>query len=166
MRPAERCFHAPWCHGWRSVAGRSDDNVRQSSLAWLPDGEGFDWVDRRLARLAADANRDIFGFALDGFDEQLQLAEYGPGHFYDWHIDRGQGTMAGRRKLSLCVQLTQPDLYTGGALEINANGQPFQVPRALGTVVIFASTTLHRVEPVLSGLRHSLVTWVHGPAFV
>lgn len=148
------------------VVGRFEQKVRQSSLVWLPESEDLAWVDARMAKLAADANRQVFGFALDGFDEQLQLAAYGPGHYYDWHIDRGQGKVAGRRKLTLSVQLTKPDLYVGGALEINADGHPFQAPRDQGTAVAFAATTLHRVEPVVSGLRHSLVAWTHGPAFV
>jgi hypothetical protein len=56
------------------VAGRFDTKVRQSSLVWLPEGEEFDWVAQRLARLVGDANRDTFRFALDGFEEQVQLA--------------------------------------------------------------------------------------------
>lgn len=148
------------------VAGRFDQKVRQSGLVWLPEREDLAWVDARAARLAADANRQLFNYALDGFDEQLQLAAYGPGHYYDWHIDRGTGSVAGRRKLTLSVQLTDPGDYVGGALEINADGRPFQAPRNRGTAVVFAATTLHRVEPVISGLRHSLVAWAHGPAFI
>ena len=156
------------------VAGRFDQKVRQSALVWLPDdddsaGNGageFSWVHTRMARLAADANSQLFQYALEGFDEQLQMAAYGPGHYYDWHIDRGRGSTAGRRKLTLSVQLTPPDAYLGGELEINADGHPFQAPRAQGTAVVFASTTLHRVAPIVSGLRHSLVAWVHGPQFV
>lgn len=148
------------------VAGRFDQNVRQSTLAWLPDSEKFSWVDARLARLVGDANRDVFGFALDGFNEQLQLATYGPGHYYDWHIDRGQGSIAGKRKLSVSVQLSKPEDYVGGTLEINADGHPFQAPCEQGTAVVFAATTLHRVAPVISGSRRSLVAWTHGPEFV
>lgn len=148
------------------VAGRFDQKVRQSALVWVPESDDLAWVDTRMARLAADANHQLFNYALEGFDEQLQMAAYGPGHYYDWHIDRGQGSTAGRRKLTLSVQLTTPDQYAGGELEINADGHPFQAPRAQGTAVIFASSTLHRVAPVTSGLRHSLVAWVHGPAFV
>jgi len=96
----------------------------------------------------------------------LQMAAYGPGHYYDWHVDRGQGAVAGRRKLTLSVQLTDPGTYVGGELEINADGHPFSAPRAQGTAVAFAAPTLHRVAPVVSGLRHSLVAWVHGPQFV
>jgi len=148
------------------VAGRFDQKVRQSSLVWLPERVDLAWVDTRLARLTADANRQLFGFALEGFEEQLQMAAYGPGHYYDWHIDQGQGNTAGRRKLTVSVQLSKPEDYVGGALELNADGRPFQAPRAQGTAVVFAANTLHRVAPVVSGLRHSLVAWVHGPAFV
>jgi len=148
------------------VVGRFDQKVRQSSLVWLPEREDLSWVDMCLAKLVAEANRQLFGFALDGFEEQMQMAEYGPGHYYDWHIDRGQGSVAGRRKLTVSVQLTQPDLYLGGALEINADGHPFEAARELGSAVAFAATTLHRVAPIVSGVRHSLVAWVHGPAFV
>lgn len=148
------------------VAGRFDAKVRQSALMWLPEDKEFDWVRAAMARIAADANRDQFDYALDGFDEQLQLAAYGPGHYYDWHIDRGQGAVAGKRKLTMSVQLTDPAQYLGGELELNASGRPFQMPRTQGTAVIFAAHTLHRVAPVIGGMRHSLVTWVHGPDFV
>ncbi|MCW9034903.1 MAG: 2OG-Fe(II) oxygenase [Rhodospirillales bacterium] len=148
------------------VAGQFDQKIRQSTTAWLPESDEFSWVEKRIMRLATDANRQLFGYNLDEFGEQLQMAAYGPGHYYDWHIDRGQGNIAGRRKLTLAVQLTNPDVYVGGALEINADGHPYQTPRDQGTAVIFAATTLHRVEPVVSGLRHSLVAWAHGPAFV
>jgi len=147
------------------VAGQVDQNIRQSSLVWVPENEDYAWIEQRLARLVADVNRQKFGFALDGFEEQVQLAAYGPGHYYDWHIDQGQGRVAARRKLTLSVQLSSPDDYENGALEINADGRPFQAPRSQGTLVAFASNRLHRVEPVTSGLRHSLVAWVHGPAF-
>ncbi|MCR4379301.1 MAG: 2OG-Fe(II) oxygenase, partial [Rhodospirillales bacterium] len=63
-------------------------------------------------------------------------------------------------------QLSNPDDYQGGELEINADGHPFQAPREQGTAVAFGAATLHRVAPVVSGLRYSLVAWIHGPDFV
>lgn len=148
------------------VAGRFDTKVRQSALVWVPEDPAHDWVHARMTRLVADANREMFRFALDGFEEQVQIAAYGPGHYYDWHIDRGRGAVAGRRKLTISVQLTDPSAYGGGELEINADGHPFQAPRERGTAIAFAAHTLHRVAPVTFGLRHSLVVWVHGPDFV
>lgn len=148
------------------VAGQFNENIRHSALVWVPEDEDLAWVHQRMTRLVADANRDVFRFALDGFEEQLQLAAYGPGHFYDWHVDRGRGATASRRKLTVAVQLTDPAAYTGGELELNADGHPFNAPNTRGTAVAFAANTLHRVAPVIAGLRHSLVGWVHGPDFV
>jgi hypothetical protein len=34
-----------------------------------------------------------------------------------------------------------------------------------GTVVVFPSLEYHRVLPLRSGVRYSLVSWVSGPAF-
>ena len=148
------------------VGGSFDQDIRHSALVWLSENKDLHWVDTRIGQLIANANRQLFGYALDGFEEQFQLAAYGPGDYYDWHIDRGHGMLARRRKLTLLVQLTRSECYVGGALEVNANGNPVQIPSNQGTAVIFASTTLHRVKTVTSGLRHSLVAWTHGPAFV
>jgi PKHD-type hydroxylase len=43
--------------------------------------------------------------------------------------------------------------------------EPFSVPqfRQLGTVLFFQSQTFHRVKPVKSGTRRSLVCWFRGP---
>lgn len=159
-------FATPDAQDGGLVAGRFDNKVRQSALVWLPENEELAWAHARMARLAADANNQLFHYALDGFEEQLQMAAYGSGHYYDWHIDRGRGNVAGRRKLTLSVQLSEPDAYLGGELEINADGHSFQAPREQGTAIAFSATTLHRVAPIISGLRLSLVAWIHGPDFV
>ncbi|MDH5490229.1 MAG: 2OG-Fe(II) oxygenase [Rhodospirillaceae bacterium] len=148
------------------VAGRFDQKVRQSSIVWLPENKELAWVEKRIANITAEANRQDFNYALEGFEEQLQIAAYGQNHYYDWHIDRGKGSVAGRRKLTISVQLSDPEQYIGGALEINADGHPFQSPRDQGTAIVFSANTLHRVEPIINGTRYSLVAWVHGPAFV
>ena len=113
------------------VAGRFDQKVRQSGLVWLPEGEAFDWVAQRMARMAGDANRDAFRYALDGFVEQLQVASYGPGHYYDWHMDRGHGAVAGRRGGCVGHDRTFPDRTCSGCLARRA-GQQWLTRRAGG----------------------------------
>lgn len=147
------------------VDGQAEGSVRSTQILWLPETEETSWVHRRLAEVVAQANREAFDFALSGFDEQVQLARYSDGAFYDWHIDRG-GRGAGRgRKLSVSVQLSHPLAYTGGQLELNPDGHVVQAPQARGTVIVFPSFVLHRVTPVTQGVRHSLVVWTHGPDF-
>ena len=61
--------------------------------------------------------------------------------------------------------LTGPDEYEGGELEIINNGnleEKISFKPNKGDVVFFASWMPHRVVPVTSGLRKSLVAWVMG----
>jgi hypothetical protein len=47
------------------VAGHFDLKVRQSTLAWLPESKDLAWLDTRMARIATDANQQLFGYALE-----------------------------------------------------------------------------------------------------
>jgi PKHD-type hydroxylase len=70
------------------------------------------------------------------------------------------------RKLSLVVQLSSPDEYEGGGLEIMASSEPVQVTKEKGLICAFPSFILHRVTPVTKGTRRTLVIWIAGPDFV
>ena len=68
------------------------------------------------------------------------------------------------RKLSFVVQLSNPEDYEGGNLQLLAeDGKSYFAPRQRGTIVIFDSRTQHRVLKVTKGQRKSLVGWVVGP---
>ena len=68
------------------------------------------------------------------------------------------------RKLSVTVQLSDPDSYKGGDLVIDNcdDGKPFTCPRTRGTIIVFDSRWIHRVKPIKSRRRYSLVKWIHG----
>lgn len=149
------------------LVGNVGSDMRRADLVWVDDLPDAAWVMDRLVRAVAEANRETFGFAIDGFDESAQIARYGAerqGHF-DWHSDIGEGPLAARRKLTIVAQLSAPGDYAGGALEIRPSAQVVQADRAQGSVTLFPSYLLHRVTPVTDGVRHSLTLWSHGPAF-
>jgi PKHD-type hydroxylase len=121
----------------------------------------------RMMDLVAEVNRSTFDYVLGGFDEALQLTRYRAealGH-YGWHSDRGGTGLAQYRKLTVVVQLSVPESYEGGDLQLNVTGHAETMPRTRGAAIAFPSYVLHRVTPVTFGARHSLVTWVHGPSF-
>ena len=68
------------------------------------------------------------------------------------------------RKLSVSIQLSDPASYEGGDLEINMGSFSKTAARDKGALIIFPSYALHRVHPVTSGERHSLVAWIVGNA--
>ncbi|WP_373356068.1 2OG-Fe(II) oxygenase [Pseudoroseicyclus sp. CXY001] len=149
------------------LVGERASAIRRAELIWTDEQEGAGWVLDRLIDLAAQANRSVFGFDLSDFSESPQIARYraeAEGHF-DWHSDIGSGRLAMRRKLTLVVQLSEPEAYEGGALEIMPSGHVVTAPRARGTATLFPSYLLHRVTPVTEGERLSLTVWAHGPAF-
>ena len=62
--------------------------------------------------------------------------------------------------------MTDPSQYTGGDLElmnIDLTDQHKDDIKMQGTIIAFPSFVKHRVSPVTSGIRNSLVTWLEGP---
>jgi PKHD-type hydroxylase len=107
----------------------------------------------------------FFDFELTGLFEQLQFTVYEEaGSHYDWHLDKMLSDLP-PRKLSLVLQLSDPEEYTGGDLELFVSSNPIKIERKRGLLTAFPSFTLHRVTPVTSGIRKSLVAWVGGPKF-
>lgn len=151
----------------------NDHSIRRSRTAWIPPDDDSWWIYDKLAAIAARANRR-YGFDLTGFGEDLQFTMYDePGAFYSWHQDGLDGGVADR-KLSIVVQLTDPDDYEGGDIqffEVVDDYEPDEMAnfsfhsRQLGTAVVFPSFEYHRVLPMRAGARHSLVAWVTGPPF-
>ena len=151
----------------RLVGRNQDHNLRRADLVWLDDVAGAEWVMEKIIELVRQANRAVYGFDLDGFDESAQVARYGAerqGHF-SWHSDVGDGRLAARRKLTMVVQLSEPGAYRGGALEVMPSAHTVEAERARGSATLFPSYLLHRVTPVEEGERHSMTIWAHGPAF-
>ena len=64
-----------------------------------------------------------------------------------------------QRILSASVQLSNPDQYTGGELEIRGSAP---ADTTQGAMIVFPSYLLHKVHPVESGKRVSLVMWFLG----
>lgn len=152
----------------RLVGRARDHNIRRSDLVWLDDlDEGAGWIMDRLIEVVRVANRANFGFDLDAFSESPQIAAYDArreAHF-DWHSDIGDGPLAARRKLTLVVQLSAPDTYAGGRLELMPGARRVEAQTAQGSASVFPAYLLHRVTPVSGGTRRSLTVWAHGPRF-
>jgi PKHD-type hydroxylase len=147
------------------TAVESRDRVRITRTAWLDSSEENRWIYKRVQQIAMTINASAYRFDLAGFSERIQYSVYhsSEGGHYDWHVD--QGPLVNRRKLSLTLQLTDPSRYQGGDLQFLAGSVTETAPRERGMLVAFPSYGVHRVAPVTSGTRKSLVIWVTGPEF-
>ena len=109
------------------------------------------------------ANRDCFGFNLNGFCE-FQIAQYKPNNFYSEHLDVQLNENESQRKLSLTLQLTDPKEYEGGDFIFGSGiNQPSNdALRKKGSILIFPSFLPHTITEVKEGVRRSLVGWYEG----
>ncbi len=154
------------------IEGLSDaGELRESSVSWVPRDDGSAWAFERLEVLAAAANQ-VWGLDIEEISEDIQYTLYDrPGAHYTWHHD-GLGVGVDDRKLSLVVQLSDPVDYTGGDLEFlevatdyddRERANYLRDCRSRGTVIAFCAFEYHRVTPITSGVRRSMVAWVSGP---
>ena len=150
-------------------ASARKDPMRSTTVRWL-DYEDLDllWLRLRIERKILEANRSCFGFSLQASFTEIQFTEYhgeSQDH-YDWHEDNSACMKKPMdRKLSFVLQLSDPKDYTGGQFELTPQADPLP-PGAYtrqGDALLFRSALKHRVAPVTSGARYSLVTWIHGP---
>jgi PKHD-type hydroxylase len=168
----------------RLMGDALNKDKRNSQNAWVPTNH---WLGGFMWHYIERANRENFLYDLRCIDgESMQYTRYGAGQFYGWHNDSGiachykpetvGNRMEGRandfvnentelvRKLSFVLQLSDADDYEGGNLQLlDEAGKPYFAPRKRGTVILFDSRTQHRVLPVKSGLRKSIVGWTVGP---
>lgn len=139
--------------------GVDESDIRKSSIQWLFPNKKTDWIFDHIERAIMLANKK-YQFELLGFFQGAQIGTYNTDGHYDWHPDLGTGNSS-TRKLSLSVLLSNPDDYEGGDLEFrDLRGD---IPRERGTAIVFPSYLIHRVAPVTSGCRVSLVSWIGGP---
>ena len=143
---------------------RTDKNYRDSEVSWLTWNTESKWIFDKFGFLLGQINHRDFMYDIDGFD-QFQYTKYKKNQHYNWHFDVYTDYQSFERKISAVILLTDPTKYTGGELQIVVDGNietPLSIRPSKGTVVFFASWMPHRVAPVKSGVRKSLVAWIMG----
>ena len=138
-------------------------------------------LDKLFGKMISDYNFQYSGWKYDlSFIESIQLTHYYEGDFYDWHLDtievpKMKNNIPHNRKVSATVFLNDPEEYEGGELDLELRGpknreseeeerfDSFKLPK--GSIIVFPSYIWHRVRPVTSGVRKSLVLWIQGPSF-
>lgn len=153
---------------------------RNSNIVWLND----QWLYDQIYPLLHLANKNAgWNFQFD-YSESCQFTIYGKKQFYDWHLDAWNEPYNKPfnpkyhnkiRKLSCTILLNDSKEYKGGELEFaqNYTGRPNKDKiikckeiSKQGDIAIFPSFIMHRVKPVTSGTRKSLVCWTLGQPYV
>lgn len=141
------------------VDANLNTNIRESNQVFYPYYKKFPFLLEKMSKLL---NQHIFvkGFDLDFEESQFQFTEYHPGGHFDWHKDsHGKKITDYDRYCSLVIQLN--DGYVDGDLQVKVeNDETLTVDRGVGNLILFLSNMTHRVTPVESGIRYTLVNWV------
>ncbi len=153
---------------------------RNSDLVWLTDT----WIYKELHPYIHQANKAAgWNYEWDR-SESCQFTKYKLNQYYDWHCDswdkpykrddKNSPDNGKIRKLSMTCQLTDGSEYEGGELEFDFRNLDPDKKRNVkkcteilpkGSLVVFPSFVWHRVCPVKSGERNSLVIWNLGYPF-
>ena len=150
----------------KTGAGENCLDHRRSFNSWIYPNEHTSWIYQKLTDVIRQNNEKFFNFDLSMI-ENLQFTYYSSKEegCYKAHVDPNCWKVPHNRKLSIVVQLSDPNEYEGGELKLHTSHDPIVINKESGMVVMFPSYTLHEVTPVTKGERYSLVAWVHGPAF-
>jgi PKHD-type hydroxylase len=144
--------------------GVVDTKTRLSHISWIPFNK-LPEMYSTLEQIMHKTNNNHFGFEGMQITEQAQYTEYPAGGFYDWHMDSDVVGMNEPpvRKISMTCLLSHESEFEGGGLELMDQGKIARPKQ--GQAIFFASFIRHRVVPITSGVRKSLVMWFGGPSF-
>ena len=90
---------------------------------------------------------------------EFQYLKYAPGGFYNWHNDVISVEMDAVRGLTLSLNITDDNMYTGGSLLVKSGSEVITNERKAGSYIIFPSFLEHKASPVISGTREAVVVW-------
>jgi PKHD-type hydroxylase len=90
---------------------------------------------------------------------RLLISRYEPGMTYGTHVDDAMIDGV-RTDLSFTLFLSDPASYEGGALVVEDSYGERAIKLPAGELILYPSTTLHRVEPVTAGVRLAAVGWL------
>ena len=140
----------------KSTAGPFTQSVNANSQAVA--SSDLEAIEAKITRRLA-ANPVFQSAARPRAMSKLIISRYRIGQTYGLHVD--DALMGGvRTDLSFTLFLSEPDEYDGGALIIEETSEERAFRPSAGDLLLYPSTTLHRVEPVTRGVRYAAVGWV------
>lgn len=156
-----------WKKGTITKESNFNKNARRSKTAWTTE----QWIYDLAFKYMNIANKKSeWNFKIDAA-EPMQITKYNVGGYYEYHFDGDGYTkyntpennwLNGKtRKLSMTIVLN--DDYEGG--EFNFFDCENLIKEKTGTIIVFPSYAVHKVNPITKGTRYSLVVWFVGEPF-
>ncbi len=157
-----RLDQAAWQDGLKTAGTLARHVKRNEQLD--DDGEPARSLGDRILRRLATLPRFISA-ALPARIYPPKFNRYANGGTYGIHVDSALMPVPGtnitvRSDLSATLFLAEPDEYDGGELEIESAFGVQAVKLEAGDMVLYPSSSLHRVTPVTRGARIASFFWI------
>ena len=178
---AERCLQVFLCISDVLPQSRVEEFRERFARAAFVDGRRTAGIQAKVVKSNGqlDAGSPLYAEAASQICGALQACElfqaaalprllspiiinrYAPGMSYGSHVDNAlMGSPSFRADVSFTLFLSEPDGYSGGELVIEDTSGDTPIKLSSGSLVLYSSTYLHRVEEVREGIRYAAVGWV------
>jgi len=143
--------------------GGYDKDIRESKQVNINHNNP---VVEKIREVSKFANENYFKINISQYAKENHFVQYDNGGKFEkhtdtiWNADVKDLDKKPVRKLS-CITLLNDD-FTGGKLALWYTGNRYSFLFNAGDVIFFPSYVHHKVDPVKSGVRYSLVSWSHG----
>jgi PKHD-type hydroxylase len=153
---------ASWADG-RLTAGYRSAQVK--SNLQMPQADPQAQEASGLIVAALERNATFLSATLPHHVYPPLFNRYTPGMGFGDHIDNAVRQIPGtphrlRTDVSATLFLTAPEEYDGGELVIDDLYGTHSVKLAAGDMVVYPSSSLHRVQPVTRGTRDAAFFWI------
>lgn len=152
---------ADWVDG-RATAGSQGARVKRNRQ--LPEDSPVALEQGRIIEQALAANALYFSAALPARTMLPLFNRYADSETYGLHVDGAARRLSGaqqwmRTDVSCTLFLCDPEDYDGGELVVVDTYGTHEVKLPAGDLILYPSTSLHRVEPVTRGERVCAFFW-------
>ncbi|WP_313235055.1 Fe2+-dependent dioxygenase [Delftia acidovorans] len=152
---------ADWVDG-RATAGSQGARVKRNRQ--LPEDSPVALEQSRIIEQALAANALYFSAALPARTMSPLFNRYADSETYGLHVDGAARRLSGaqqwmRTDVSCTLFLCDPEDYDGGELVVVDTYGTHEVKLPAGDLILYPSTSLHRVEPVTRGERVCSFFW-------
>jgi PKHD-type hydroxylase len=152
---------ADWTDG-RETVGAQGAQVKRNQQ--LPDASPLRQQLGQLVLAALAGNPLYHAAALPLRTLSPRFNRYQGGGQYGFHVDGAVMALSGdaqlRSDVSCTLFLSEPDEYDGGELIVNDTYGEHEVKLPAGDLIVYPSSSLHRVTPVTRGARMASFFWV------
>jgi len=152
---------AQWTDG-RETVGSLGAQVKRNQQ--LPEASSVKTELGNVVLGALDASPLFFAAALPLKILPPRFNRYAGGGEYGFHVDGAVMRLGGsgqlRSDLSCTLFLSEPDEYEGGELVVSDTYGEHEIKLPAGDLILYPSSSRHRVTPVTSGERLAAFFWV------